>query len=96
MINIYALQEAKTANGNEKNGGKFCRIYVEDNGIGFDQKFAEEIFDMFVRLHGNKEYEGTGIGLALCKQIVEHHQGYISALSKENEGSTFIISLPVQ
>ena len=96
LINIYALQEAKTANGTEKNGGKFCRIYVEDNGIGFDQKFAEEIFDMFVRLHGNKEYEGTGIGLALCKQIVEHHEGYISALSKENEGSTFIISLPVQ
>jgi signal transduction histidine kinase len=96
LINIYALQEANTVNGKEKNGGKYCRIYVEDNGIGFDQKFAEEIFDMFVRLHGNKEYEGTGIGLALCKQIVEHHQGYISALSKENEGSTFIISLPVQ
>ena len=69
---------------------------MEDNGIGFNQKFAEQIFDMFVRLHGNKEYEGTGIGLALCKQIVEHHKGFISALSKENEGSTFIISLPVQ
>jgi signal transduction histidine kinase len=95
-INIYALEEAKNGKSKEKNGAGFCRIYVEDNGIGFDQKFAEEIFDMFVRLHGNKEYEGTGIGLALCKQIVEHHQGFISALSKENEGSTFIISLPVQ
>jgi signal transduction histidine kinase len=49
---------------------------------------------MFVRLHGNSEYEGTGIGLALCKQIVEKHKGYISVLSRENEGSSFIISLP--
>ena len=99
VINIYASQEVKaersTNFNNAKNGTKFCRIYVEDNGIGFDQKFAEQIFDMFVRLHGNQEYGGTGIGLALCKQIVEHHKGFISALSKENEGSTFIISLPV-
>lgn len=100
VIHIYATQEikAEVSNnaGNEKNGEKFCRIYVKDNGIGFDQKFAAQIFDMFVRLHGNTEYGGTGIGLALCKQIVEHHQGFIAALSKENEGSTFIISLPVQ
>lgn len=94
-IKIYSLEDCVADNEKEKKGSKYCRIYVEDNGIGFDQKFAEEIFDMFVRLHGNKEYEGTGIGLALCKQIVEHHQGFISALSKENEGSTFIISLPV-
>lgn len=74
---------------------RFCRIFVKDNGIGFDQKYAEQIFDMFVRLHGNSEYQGTGIGLALCKQIVEKHQGFISALSTENQGSTFIISLPM-
>ena len=91
VINIYAQHDAAL----RPNGAKFCRIYVEDNGIGFDQKYGEQIFDMFVRLHGNNEYQGTGIGLALCKKIVEHHQGYISALSKENEGSTFIISLPV-
>ena len=90
VVNIYAEEP----NGNP--GKKFWRIYIEDNGIGFDQKYAEQIFEMFVRLHGNSEYEGTGIGLALCKQIVEKHQGYISALSKENSGSTFIISLPVQ
>ena len=70
------------------------KISFTDNGLGFDQKYAEQVFDMFVRLHGHTEYEGTGIGLALCKQIVEHHRGYISALSKENMGSTFIISLP--
>jgi len=73
---------------------KFWRIFVDDNGIGFNQKYADQVFDMFVRLHGNSEYEGTGIGLALCKQIVEKHKGYISVLSKENEGSSFIISLP--
>jgi len=90
VVNIYAEEP------NGKPGKKYWRIYIEDNGIGFDQKYAEQIFDMFVRLHGNSEYEGTGIGLALCKQIVEKHQGFISALSKENDGSTFIISLPVQ
>jgi len=93
VINIYADQEVEAEQGQ---AGKFCRIFVEDNGIGFDQKYSEQIFDMFVRLHGNSEYEGTGIGLALCKQIVEHHNGYISALSKENAGTTFIISFPLQ
>lgn len=74
---------------------KYCRIYIQDNGIGFDQKYAEEIFGMFKRLHHNSEFQGTGIGLALCKKIVDQHQGYISAMSKINEGSTFIISLPL-
>jgi light-regulated signal transduction histidine kinase (bacteriophytochrome) len=80
----------------EQQNSKYCRIFVEDNGIGFDQKYAEEIFGMFKRLHHNTEFEGTGIGLALCKKIVEQHKGFISARSKVNEGSTFIVSLPVQ
>ncbi|MEX1240475.1 MAG: response regulator [Cyclobacteriaceae bacterium] len=75
---------------------KYCRIFIQDNGIGFDQKYAEEIFGMFKRLHHNSEFQGTGIGLALCKKIVEQHKGYISARSKINEGSTFIVSLPLQ
>jgi signal transduction histidine kinase len=75
---------------------KYCKILIQDNGIGFDQKYAEEIFGMFKRLHHNTEFQGTGIGLALCKKIVEQHKGYISARSKVNEGSTFIISLPLQ
>jgi light-regulated signal transduction histidine kinase (bacteriophytochrome) len=85
-------------NGKMTNGvsPKYCRIYIQDNGIGFDQKYAEEIFGMFKRLHHNSEFQGTGIGLALCKKIVEQHNGYISARSKLNEGSTFIISLPLQ
>lgn len=94
-IRIYSEDDnAGKINGNVS-VKKYCKIFVEDNGIGFDQKYADQIFDMFVRLHGNSEYEGTGIGLALCKQIAEKHEGYISALSKENKGSTFIVSLPV-
>jgi signal transduction histidine kinase len=94
VINIYAEQLEGNNNGNRDR--KFCRIFIQDNGIGFDQKYAEQIFEMFTRLHGNSQYQGTGIGLALCKQIVEKHNGFISALSKENEGATFIISFPVK
>jgi hypothetical protein len=74
----------------------YGRIYIEDNGIGFDQKYAEQIFDMFRRLHPTAEYEGTGIGLALCKKIVEMHKGFISAIGKPGEGSVFIVSLPLR
>lgn len=96
VIDIYGEPDANDEDLNAVVKKKrFCRIYVKDNGIGFDQKYAEKIFDMFVRLHGKSEYQGTGIGLALCKQIVEKHQGYISALSTEKQGSTFIISLPM-
>lgn len=74
---------------------KYCRIFVEDNGIGFDQKYSEEVFGMFKRLHHETEFTGTGIGLALCKKIVEQHNGYISAQSQINQGSRFIVSLPL-
>jgi len=75
---------------------KYCRILIEDNGIGFEQKYAEHIFSMFRRLHPISEFEGTGIGLAICKKIVEKHNGYISAQSKIDHGSTFTITLPLQ
>jgi signal transduction histidine kinase len=81
---------------NKESRDAYCKILIQDNGIGFDQKYAEEIFGMFKRLHHNTEFQGTGIGLALCKKIVEQHKGYISARSKINEGSTFIVSLPLQ
>lgn len=74
----------------------YVRIFVEDNGIGFDQHNAEYIFGMFRRLHHNTEYEGTGIGLALCKKIAEVHNGFISAKSKPGKGSTFIVAIPMQ
>jgi signal transduction histidine kinase len=97
VVNIHSEMQAAQIDAAAKPvEHRFCRIYVQDNGIGFDQKYSEEIFGMFKRLHLNSEYEGTGIGLALCKKIVEEHNGYISAKSKLNEGSTFIISLPVK
>jgi signal transduction histidine kinase len=89
------LSVAENGQGSVPTVKQYCRIYIEDNGIGFDQKYAEEIFGMFKRLHRHADFEGTGIGLALCKKIVEQHKGYISARSKINEGSTFIISLPM-
>lgn len=72
----------------------FHQIYIEDNGIGFDEQYAGMIFEAFTRLHGRSQYEGTGIGLSICQKIVERHQGTITARSKLNQGSTFIITLP--
>lgn len=73
----------------------WVRIEVIDNGIGFDQQYDEKIFNLFQRLHGRDAYSGTGIGLALCRKIIERHNGSITAMSSEGEGSTFIIYLPV-
>lgn len=69
-------------------------IYVEDNGIGFDGKYLDKIFLPFQRLHGRSEYEGVGMGLAICRKIVERHRGTITAVSTPGEGSTFIVRLP--
>jgi light-regulated signal transduction histidine kinase (bacteriophytochrome) len=91
----HELPLAGAAAGGRDLDTKYCRIIIEDNGIGFDQKYAEQIFDMFRRLHPSAEYEGTGIGLALCKKIVEKHKGFISARSKPGEGASFIVSLPL-
>jgi light-regulated signal transduction histidine kinase (bacteriophytochrome) len=78
----------------EENKGT-ARIFVEDNGIGFDEKYLDKIFQPFQRLHGKHEYSGTGMGLAICRKIVERHHGMITAKSILGKGSTFIITLPV-
>lgn len=70
-------------------------IFVEDNGIGFEEVFAERIFIPFQRLHGRSKYEGNGIGLAICRKILEVHGGTITARSRPSEGSTFVIALPI-
>jgi light-regulated signal transduction histidine kinase (bacteriophytochrome) len=74
----------------------FVKISFSDNGIGFNQAYADKVFSIFQRLHSADKYSGTGIGLALCKKIVENHGGYIFADSQVGEGTTFHIYLPIQ
>jgi signal transduction histidine kinase len=72
-----------------------CRIVVEDNGIGFEDKYADRIFGVFQRLHPRDVYDGTGIGLAICRRIVERHGGTITAHGVLDKGSEFEVLLPV-
>ena len=69
-------------------------LNIEDNGIGFDNSYDHRIFAMFQRLHGKSEYEGTGIGLAICRKIAEHHGGTISATGEKEKGAIFTVILP--
>lgn len=98
MIKIYSQQllDHKWRPAEEINRAVACQILVEDNGIGFDEKYLDRIFNAFQRLHGRSEYEGTGMGLAICRKIVERHHGKITAQSLIGHGSTFIITLPLQ
>lgn len=89
------LVQKKSAKSKPSANGEYCRITITDNGIGFDEMYLDKIFSMFQRLHGKSEYKGTGIGLSITKKIIENHNGLITAKSKEEEGSTFIIILPV-
>jgi two-component system, chemotaxis family, CheB/CheR fusion protein len=73
----------------------YSEICFKDNGIGFEQQFAEQIFSIFERLHNQEQYSGTGIGLALCQKIVQHHHGGIRAEGKENDGAVFYVLLPL-
>jgi light-regulated signal transduction histidine kinase (bacteriophytochrome) len=89
VINIYSEKIY-----NFRNGSNYYRISVSDNGIGFDPEYADEIFVVFKRLHSYNEFEGSGVGLSICKKIVDKHNGFIKAISKLNEGATFVIELP--
>lgn len=89
------LIENKSIDGIANPNGKYCRIVIEDNGIGFEEKFLDRIFIIFQRLNNQNRYEGTGIGLAIAKKIMDKHNGLISARSKVNEGACFILVMPV-
>jgi signal transduction histidine kinase len=75
-------------------GTNYCHISISDNGIGFEQQYSEKIFEVFQRLHGRSEYQGTGIGLAIVKKIVENHNGIITAKGEQDKGATFDIYIP--
>lgn len=94
IVRIYARLLDNPPIGKESDSGKWYQIFVEDNGIGFEERDSERIFKLLERLHGRSEYEGAGIGLAVCRKIVERHGGSITAKSKKGEGSTFTITLP--
>ena len=96
LLKIYSKSLRKTKNIPGRSiSRKYCQLYIKDNGIGIEKKYQEKIFQIFQRLHNREEYDGTGIGLAICQKIVERHEGYIRVQSKLGEGTTFIVTLPV-
>ncbi|MBK8429675.1 MAG: hypothetical protein IPL27_28670 [Lewinellaceae bacterium] len=75
---------------------EYCIIQIKDNGIGFEQTNSERIFTIFQRLHGRSEYSGSGVGLAICKKIVDNHQGAIFAKGRQEKGAIFTVVLPLR
>jgi signal transduction histidine kinase len=90
-VHIYAQKEVP-----EDQDSHLYKIYITDNGIGFESQYAEDIFIVFKRLHSYHEIEGTGIGLSICKKIMEQHNGFITASGKLEQGATFVIGIPVK
>ena len=82
--------------GQPGSGGFVCQLNVQDNGIGFEPEYADKIFAVFQRLHGRETYEGSGVGLAVCRRIAERHNGTITAHSEPGRGALFVIRLPMR
>jgi PAS domain S-box-containing protein len=96
VVKVYGKFIRGNRNGLEATeSGEMYQMIVEDNGIGFDEKYLEKIFGVFQRLHGRREYDGTGIGLSICRKILERHGGSITAESSLGNGASFIVTLPV-
>lgn len=91
VVRIFSehAQEPSLQNG-------LCEIHIEDEGVGFNEKYLERIFQPFQRLHSREKFEGTGMGLTICRKIVDRHGGSITAHSTAGKGTTFIIRLPVE
>jgi signal transduction histidine kinase len=96
LVRVYAEGDPESPVAAEGEDGRRFRLCVADNGIGFEEKYLDRIFTVFQRLHGRGVYEGTGIGLAICRKIVERHGGSITARSRPGEGATFIATLPLR
>lgn len=96
VIESMALTQEQAAEHIQKPDAKlqYHHITLSDNGIGFEQNFAEQIFDVFKRLHGRGSYPGSGIGLALCRRIIRNHGGALYAIGNPGQGSVFHIILP--
>lgn len=95
-IAISASYAETNGSSTANNQHKDCCLIIEDNGIGFDERYAERIFGIFQRAHTNEPYEGTGMGLAICRKIAERHNGSIVAQSSPESGSRFIVTLPLR
>jgi signal transduction histidine kinase len=96
LVHVSARIISSPTEGDGKSQpGSHCELAVEDNGVGFEPAYADQIFEVFKRLHGRDEFEGTGMGLAICKKIVERHQGRITAASTPGHGSRFVVTLPL-
>lgn len=93
---VVEISASISAGSTESPLGPICEIRVEDNGIGFEEKYLDRVFAVFQRLHGRTEYEGTGIGLAICRKIAERHLGHITARSTPGRGSIFIVRVPIK
>lgn len=97
VISIQFKEEVEQPLNNEMPlAEQYCHITITDNGIGFRQEFSEKIFHLFYRLNAKFEYSGTGIGLAICKKIVQNHKGLLFASSQEGKGAEFNIVLPLK
>lgn len=95
QIRCDLIDSLKFDGAQKTQDGNYCRISIKDNGIGFDPQYAAKVFTIFQRLHPREKYEGTGIGLAIAKKIIEKHNGIITAQSKEGEGAEFVMVLPI-
>ena len=93
-IHVSAKKERNTTINNVN--VDYWKIDITDNGIGFEPEYEQKIFEIFQRLHSKTEYDGTGIGLSICKKIMQKHDGYIQATSKLNEGSVFSLYFPIK